>query len=314
MKNHQLRALVAVAEHGSIRAAARSLSLSQTALTKSLRELEIDLGAALLNRSPQGVRLTVIGLDLLRHAKLILSQMDEARSSVQALLGQGTQRLTAAVTPAFSVLCLPNALERFRHRFPNARVSIRDAFLSHTLPMLREGTVDVAVTAVLPDVLGNDLHFEPLGNLLIALSGPRQATPRKPCRLADLSEVPWLLDSSRGGISEAVLQWRARHHVPAPQNTIECPSSMASLVLSTQYGAIAPVPRAMLSIPWIAAIAQEIELEEELPRVPLGIVLRKDGQLDAPAQWFVECVRLALRDVVLEPPRPQRQIVVVPTG
>ena len=74
----------------------------------------------------------------------------------------------------------------------------------------------------LPDALSNDLHFEPPGN------------PRKSCRLADLSELPWLLDSSRGAISEAVL--------------------------------------------------------------------RKEGQLDAPAQWFVECVRLALRDVVLEPP------------
>ena len=58
MKDHQLKALVQVAESGSIRAAARAMNLSQSALTKALRELEEDVGAELLQRSYKGIGFT----------------------------------------------------------------------------------------------------------------------------------------------------------------------------------------------------------------------------------------------------------------
>jgi len=295
MKNNQLRAFVAVAEHGTIRAAARSLALSQTAVTKSLRELELDLQLALLHRSPQGVRLTDAGQELLRRAKLILSGLDEARAAMQGLRGQGTPRVNAAVTPAFSMLCLQEALARFRARYPDARLGIRDAFLSQLLPMLRDGSIDIAVTALLPDVLGADLAFEPLGRLTIALSARPGRFGPGPHGLEDLRDEVWLLDESRGGISEAVRQWLIRHQVPAPRQVIECPSSLAALILSTQGDAIAPVPLPVLSLPWLMPLSKEISLREPLPSLPIGLVVRKDSRLDAAANWFAECARLAIK-------------------
>lgn len=297
MKNSQLRAFVAIAEQGTIRAAARSLALSQTAVTKSLRELELDLQVPLLSRSPQGVRLNEAGLELLRRAKLILAEVDDARASIRSLSGQGTPRVHAAVTPAFSLLCLPDALQRFRSRYPDARLSIRDAFLSEMLPMLRDGSIDVAITSLLPDVLGADLGFEPLGQVAVAMSTRRGAFAPGPHHLKDLLDSVWLLDSSRGGTSETVRQWFSRHHVPLPRHIIECPSSMASLVLSANGDAIAPVPQAVLSLPWLAPLLEEIHLEEPLPTMPIGIVKRRGNVLDAPANWFVECAHLAIRSV-----------------
>ena len=79
MKNHQIRAFTQVAESGSIRAAARALFLSQSALTKSLRELEEDVGAQLLVRSYKGIEFTPAGKVLLSHARLALSMLDKAR-------------------------------------------------------------------------------------------------------------------------------------------------------------------------------------------------------------------------------------------
>ncbi len=78
MKNHQIRAFTQVAESGSIRAAARALFLSQSALTKSLRELEEDVGAELLVRSYRGIEFTPAGKVLLSHARLALSMLDKA--------------------------------------------------------------------------------------------------------------------------------------------------------------------------------------------------------------------------------------------
>lgn len=294
MKNSQLRVFVAIAEHGTIRAAARSLALSQTAVTKSLRELELDLQTPLLSRSPQGVRLNVAGLELLRRAKLILAEVGDARAAIQSLSGQGVARVHAAVTPAFSLLCLPDALQRFYNRYPDARLTIRDAFVSEILPMLRDGTIDVAITSLLPEVLGADLSFEPLGEVAVAISARAGAFSRDVYRLADLTESVWLLDHSHGGTSERVRRWFAEHDVPLPRQMIECPSSMASLVLTTQGNAIAPVPRAILSLPWLAPLLSEIPVEEPLPTLPIGFVKRKGYVLDAPVSWFVESARLAI--------------------
>ena len=293
MKNHQLRALVAVAEHGSFRGAARALALSQTALTKALRELEQDLGTTLLERSPQGVRPTAMGAELLPRAKLILTEIEEARRSVRHLLGREHPRVTVAATPAFSALCLSDAVARFHARYPSAQLSLRDAFLSQTLPMLRDGTVDLAITALMPEVLGADLNFEPLGELEIALAGQRGRHGAGPHRIAQLVELPWLLDSAAAGTSAVVRRWIATHGVAAPTRTIECPSSMASMVLSMQTDAVTPIPRAMLSLPWLQTYTEELAVDVPLPWIPAGLVLRRDRRPEPPVAWFIECARLA---------------------
>lgn len=297
MKHTQLRAFVAIAEQGTIRAAARSLALSQTAVTKSLRELELDLQVPLLTRSPQGVQLNEAGLELLRRAKLILAEVEDARASIRSLSGQGTPRVHAAVTPAFSLLCLPDALQRFQSRYPDARLTIRDAFLSEMLPMLRDGTIDVAITSLLPEVLGTDLSFEPLGQVNVAMSAKPGTFASGIHRLADLSDSVWLLDNSRGGTSETIRQWFVQHNTPLPRQMIECPSSMASLVLTANGDAIAPIPQPILSLPWLAPLLSEIHLEEPLPTMPIGLVKRKGNVLDAPANWFVESARIAIASV-----------------
>jgi biotin operon repressor len=61
MKLHQLRMLLAVAQHGSIHEAARSLHISQPALSKAIAELERELGVTLMSRSVRGVSLTAYG-------------------------------------------------------------------------------------------------------------------------------------------------------------------------------------------------------------------------------------------------------------
>lgn len=297
MKNSQLRVFVAIAEHGTIRAAARSLALSQTAVTKSLRELELDLKTRLLSRGPQGVCLNKAGLELLRRARLILTEVGDARAAIQSLSGQSVARVHAAVTPAFSLLCLPDTLQRFHNRYPDACLTIRDAFVSEMLPMLRDGTIDVAITSLMPQVLGADLSFEPLGEVCVTIAARTGVFSQDTYRLGDLTESVWLLDHSPGGTSERVRQWFAGYNVPLPRRIIECPSSMAAFALTTHGKVIAPVPQAILSLPWMTPLLSEIRLEEPLPTMSVGFVRRKGSVPNVPTSWFVESARLAIAAV-----------------
>ena len=78
LRLHQLRALIGVVEHGSIRAAARQAHVSQAALTKSLRQLEDDAGVPLLVRGSRGAGLTEAGQRLASRARLITRQLELA--------------------------------------------------------------------------------------------------------------------------------------------------------------------------------------------------------------------------------------------
>ena len=99
MKDHQLKALVQVADSGSIRAAARAMNLSQSALTKALRELEEDIGAELLQRSYKGIGFTPEGNALLIRARLVLATIDKARAEIRQMRGGAGAHVKAAITP-----------------------------------------------------------------------------------------------------------------------------------------------------------------------------------------------------------------------
>ena len=79
MKLHQLRALAAVSETGSMQEASRLLHVTQPALSKAIKELEASVGAALFVRTNKGVQLTPYGQRLVGHARLISENVRRAR-------------------------------------------------------------------------------------------------------------------------------------------------------------------------------------------------------------------------------------------
>ncbi|OYX86836.1 MAG: LysR family transcriptional regulator, partial [Azorhizobium sp. 32-67-21] len=88
MDLRQLRYFVTIVETGSFSKAAQRLHVAQPALSQHVRNMELDLGVELLFRSSQGVVPTEAGETLVRHARLILSQMEAAREAVRGSEGQ----------------------------------------------------------------------------------------------------------------------------------------------------------------------------------------------------------------------------------
>ena len=78
----QIQYFVAIAEHGAVARAAHALSISQSTMAESIRELEADLGFPLFERRAQGVELTLKGNLFLRHARKILADVAEARRAL----------------------------------------------------------------------------------------------------------------------------------------------------------------------------------------------------------------------------------------
>ncbi|MDX1375438.1 MAG: LysR family transcriptional regulator, partial [Burkholderiales bacterium] len=87
MRLTQIQQFLAVVDAGSIRGAARELGLSQPALTKSLRQLEDELGATLVTRSVRGAQATEFGRAFLARARAVSADLRRAREEIAQLRG-----------------------------------------------------------------------------------------------------------------------------------------------------------------------------------------------------------------------------------
>lgn len=124
IKMHQLRAFVSVARQGSIRAASRTMNLSQPALTKSIKELEEGLGARLFIRRRQGVTLTDCGEAFFKRASLILEELRVAQEDISQRLGGTSGRVNLGVGASIARTIMPEVVDRFHREFPDVKVRI----------------------------------------------------------------------------------------------------------------------------------------------------------------------------------------------
>lgn len=125
MQLNQLRSLVAIADVGSISGAARELRVSQPAVTRALRQLEIDVKATLVCRSSSGAVLTGYGKALVSHARLILKAAEKADQHISQMVEArgGTLSIASSATPF--IILLPRALAMVRQQFPGCQFACR---------------------------------------------------------------------------------------------------------------------------------------------------------------------------------------------
>jgi DNA-binding transcriptional LysR family regulator len=141
----RLRALHAVVETGSVTAAAERVSYTPSAISQHVAALERETGSVLLERSGRGVRPTEAGRLLAEHAGLLLAQVAEAEAAMSALRVGEMGGVRVVSFPTAGAGLVPPALAAFRSALPQVEVDLRVAEREESLPMLRQGEVDVAV-------------------------------------------------------------------------------------------------------------------------------------------------------------------------
>ena len=144
----QLRTLVAVAEAGSLTAAAPRVFLSQSAVSEQLRKLEEQVGHALLLRSKAGVQPTAAGERLLAYARRMLALGEEACLDLQGMALAGTLRL--GVTDYFRPSALAGLLARMQAQYPGVRLQVTVDKSGTVEAAYARGAFDVALTMRLP--------------------------------------------------------------------------------------------------------------------------------------------------------------------
>ena len=152
MNLRQLKYFVGVVEAGNMTRAAEQLHVAQTALGMQIRQLEEDLGVALLVRHSRGVEPTKAGSLLHARALAILREVEEVRKDVRACERENSEAIRFGITPALMLVCGTEIAMTVREQLPNVFLSIVEAMSHVLIETLTRGEVDFILCYDVPDL------------------------------------------------------------------------------------------------------------------------------------------------------------------
>ncbi|SCK08853.1 LysR substrate-binding domain-containing protein [Vogesella sp. LIG4] len=189
----QIEYFIKVAELGSFTRAAIVLDIAQPALSRQIRQLEVELRQTLLLRNGRGVTLTEAGKLLLEHGRGVLHQVERTREELGRVRGALAGKVALGLPPSLSrVLSVPLS-RAFRSRLPEASLAIREGLSANMLEALRNGRLDVAL--LYNPVPSADIDIVPLCDealYLVELAGDDASGPLS---LAELAARPLVIPS-----------------------------------------------------------------------------------------------------------------------
>lgn len=283
MDLRQLRNFVAVIEHGNMLRAAEKINVTQPALSKSIRNLENQLGVQLLKRSPRGVSPTPYGRQLLDRAKLILNQTKKAEDDLRALVEGVRGHLNIGFGANFAGFLVPQAILKVITERPGVTANIISKPYDELLPMLRQGELDMAIVVFPPERPDDELVYEPL---IVSEMGctcrlQHPLVGRGPVSVAELARHNWVLFDRPQATETIFLSLFVERDVAPPRPVIST-SSMFFLKAALRQGDyLSYIPPGLVYDD--LANGSLVTLQTDLPtlRTTAGIVYRASDILPA---------------------------------
>ena len=147
MDLRQLRAVVAIVDHGGFTRAAAALHVAQPSLSQTVRTLEAELGVELFHRTGRRVTLTAAGEALLEPARRALRDADTAREAAAAVAGLVAGHVDVVALPTLAVVPVAELVGRFRRAHPAVTVRLTEPEDPAALvAMLRDGRSELGFT------------------------------------------------------------------------------------------------------------------------------------------------------------------------
>lgn len=277
MNLNRIEQFICVADTGSIRAAARTLGDSQPALTRSIQQLEHDVGAQLMRRSVHGVTLTIAGRAFLARARVahaeLMAGAHEARRSGSDELGL----VSVGVSPSAATLLLPEFVTSLQRQRPGLRIRLHESSPGALLPLVREEALDMAVAARSTSNLSAGLRFRALFEIqmrVVVRAGHPLAAART---LDELVGCPWLSMAAPESAGDIVKVSFAAAGLEPPVPAVHCGSHSVALDIISASDMIGLLPPALLRS--YVSLGRLVELPLMKPLTPLvaGLYTRSEG-------------------------------------
>lgn len=273
----QLRYFVATAEYGQISHAAVNLSISQSAVTAAIKDLEQTVGTALFNRTPQGMELTSAGRQFLSHAYEILAKVDEA-THINLVSSDLEGELVVAATYTVIGYFLPLHVERMRRLFPRLKIHLYEVNRESIEEGLLTNRYDVSVlltSNILNPMLATETLLSSVRRLWVPAQHP--LLKRDGVGLREISEEPYIMLTVDEAAHSSLKYWSRTIYQPKVLLRTSSIEAVRSMVAN---GLGVAILSDMVHRPWSleGRRIETVNIQDPIPPMDVGLAWRANNE------------------------------------
>jgi DNA-binding transcriptional LysR family regulator len=299
LKTRQLLLVVALAEEGNIHRAAAALNMTQPAASKTLRELEESLGVTLFDREPRGVRPTLYGDAIIRHARAVLGSLDQAEEELSALKSGRLGHVSIGAITSPGVRLLPAAVAAVKRLHADIRISVEIDTSNVLLERLAQDKLDIVIGRLSAEHDKVQLRYEPLAGepARAVVRAGHPLLKKKTLTLSEVRQAAWLVPPTGSVLRHRFELMFQRASLTPPSNVVETAAILFVTQLLEQSDMIAVLAEDVAHYYARHGIVAILPLPMDCRMDDFGIVTRADRLFTPATEVMVHALRTVARDV-----------------
>jgi DNA-binding transcriptional LysR family regulator len=292
LKLRDLHTLQAVVRHGSMAKAASSLAITQSAISKTVAEMEHVLGVPLLDRTTRGVEVTAYGEILLRRGLVVFDEIRQGVREIGFLADPTTGRVRIGSTEPMLVI-VAAAIDLLSRRHPRIAFEVSASDTTTLLRLMREREVDLIVSRMADTVVDDDLEADILfHDPLVVVAGKGNTwSGRRNVALGDLRGERWILPPPHTFLRPYIEGAFRACGLDLPAATVITASTHLRNNLMARAGFLTMLPRAMVRLSGWHPVVRALRVDLPTTRRPVGVLTLKRRSRSPVVQLFIDGVR-----------------------
>jgi len=248
-----LRCFVEVFHSQSVADAARTLSITQSAASRRVTDLETALGRPLFERKGRRLIPNTSAQLLLRHAEAALQKLSAGLDLVSAEIGAERPEIAIGALPTVAATLVPQVILQMRAAIPELLIRVETGAGDQLLPRLKAGQLDCVIGRMAPVDQLTGLHFDPLflDRLAFVTRAKHPLAEIRPS-LSEISNYPVILPPSNAVVRPVVEMFLTSRGVGIPDDRIETTAASVAMAILKQTDAIWLISRGVAE----AAVAE----------------------------------------------------------
>ncbi|ELJ4169133.1 LysR family transcriptional regulator [Salmonella enterica] len=293
LKLRHLQLLVALDDLRNVGKVANYLHVSQPAVSKSLSELENNIGLKLFQRTAYGMQPTIYGSSLVMFSRKILAELGKARDELRALVSGLEGKVSVGVLPGAAVVVLPEAISQLKHESPVTGIAITEGNMGSLKPKLLSGEIEIIIGILPEDNHHADMeHISLYQDKLVLVAGNKHPlATKKNIGWHDLYHTSWILPPNDSMTRQPIENEFRRHQLTLPTNYIESISTMVNVGILCQGNAIAFLPSAVAGYYVKQGMLAILPTSVPKLRQSVGILHMKSQALSPSARLFIATLK-----------------------
>lgn len=301
LKGKHLTLVQSLSQTCNLRLTADLLSMSPSAASKLLADLEDAVGATLFTRTSRGLSPTASGEALLRWSRLMLADISAVCGELQAIRVGSSGRLRLGTFPVATAMWVPRLIAALLELDPGLLVNVREGREDVLVTALRHGELDCVIGRLVPAAAAPELHYDFVAHEDTAVVVGNQHPLARQARFdpRHLAQYGWVLPAEASKVHGLVTAWLGGFGLPPPHLAVESTSILSVVSLLGQVPLLSALPEP------VARYFERLGAAKCLGRMPPGdsnpvVLMYRTAQAANPKLVLIREALAGLREAGME--------------